>query len=319
MLMSMMSMPVCAQKIGLLMDSYGSDHWYLDQKLFTEKVKQLGGTVQVEVAYSDTVEQVRLGKKLIADGVQVLVIIPVDGHKAAEIVTLAKQAKIPVIAYDRLINSKDLDLYLSYNNEKIGELQAQYALDRVPQGKFLLLNGPVRDLNAILFRKGQHKVLKQSIAEGKVKLVADIVMEDWGEIGALMKMDDFYSSASEKPDVIIAANDALASGAIFALPEELKGKVVITGQDADLSSLQFIVSGTQSMTIYKPIKPMAHLAAEVAIKLAKGLSIEGTKKFKNEHIEVNSILLDPVVVDKNNFKETVVKDGHVTLTEMFKK
>jgi D-xylose transport system substrate-binding protein len=318
-LLSVTTISLHAQKIGLLMDSYVTDRWYLDQKLFTDKVKELGGTVQVEVAYGDPAEQVRLGKKLIAEGAKVLVIVPVDGHKAVEIVTFAKQSNIPVLAYDRLINTNDLDIYISYNNERIGELQAQYALDKIPQGKFLLLNGPIIDNNAILYRNGQHKVLKQSIADGKIKLVGDIVMEDWGEIGALMKIDEFLSSATEKPDAIVAANDALASGAIQALPPELKGKVLVTGQDADLASLKYIVAGTQTMTIYKPIKPVAQLAGEVAMKLAKGLPIEGTKKLKYENIEVNSILLDPTIVDKSNYKETVVKDGHASLSELLDK
>jgi len=308
-----------AQKIGLLLDSYVTDRWYLDQKLFMDKVKELGGEVQIEVAYGDPAEQLRLGKKLITDGAKVLVIVPVDGVKSAEIVQEAKRANVPVLSYDRLIDSNDIAVYISYNNEKVGELQAQYALTKIQQGKFLLLNGPVTDNNAILFRNGQLKVLKKSIDEGKIKLVGDLVMPDWGEIGALMKVDEFLSTSKEMPDAIIAANDALASGAIEAFPGDLKGKVLITGQDADLSSLRFIIAGSQAMTIYKPIKPEAQLAGEVAMKLAKGVKIEGATKLKFGAVEVNAILLNPSVVDKSNYKETVVKDGHVSLSELMDK
>lgn len=134
-----------------------------------------------------------------------------------------------------------------------------------------------------------------------------------------MKVDEFLTDAKEKPDAIIAANDALASGAIEALPANLKGKVLVTGQDADLNSLRFIIAGTQTMTIYKPIKPVAQLAGEIAMKLAKGVKIEGTSMLKFGNIEAASILLNPLVVDKTNYKETVVKDGHVSLSELVEK
>jgi D-xylose transport system substrate-binding protein len=162
-------------------------------------------------------------------------------------------------------------------------------------------------------------VLKKSIDEGKIKIVGDLVMADWGEIGALMKVDEFMSTAKEKPDAIIAANDALASGSIDALKPELKGKVLITGQDADLNSMRNIISGYQTMTIYKPIKPLAQLGGELAMKLAKGVKIEGTTKLKFGNADFTSILLDPLVVDKTNYKETVVKDGHVSLSELLEK
>jgi len=318
-MLSAMSVSLHAQKIGLLLDSYVTDRWYIDQKLFTDKVKELGGEVQIEVAYGEPAEQVRLGKKMIADGCKVLAIIAVDAAQAAEIVVEAKKAKVPVLSYDRLIDSNDIAVYISYNNEKVGELQAQYVLSKAPQGKFLLLNGPVTDNNATLFRNGQLKVLKKSIDDGKIKIVGDLIMADWGEIGALMKVDEFMSSAKEAPDAIIAANDALANGTIDALKPELKGKVLVTGQDADLNSMRNIIAGYQSMTIYKPIKPLAQLGGEVAMKLAKGTKIEGTTKLKFGKIEVPSILLDPVVVDKTNYKETVVKDGHVQLSELLDK
>ena len=308
-----------AQKVGLLMDSYVTDRWFIDQKLFTDKVKELGGEVKVEVAYGDPAEQIRLGKKLLAEGVKVLVIVAVDGHKASEIVEAASAVHVPVIAYDRLIDNNKIAIYISYNNERVGEMQAQAALAKFPQGKYLLVNGPIIDNNAILYRNGQLKVLKKSIDEGKVKIIGDLVQDDWGEIGALMKVDEFVSLNTERPDVIIAANDALASGAIQALPAEMKGKTYVTGQDADLSALRYIVGGLQSMTIYKPIKPVAYWAAESAIKLAKGETVKGTSRFKDGKIEVEAVLLDPVAVDKSNYRDTVVKDGHVSLSELLEK
>lgn len=300
------------------MDSYVIDRWYIDQKLFTDKVKELGGECIVEMPYGDPDEQVKLGKKLIAAKVDVLVIIPTDAKRAAEIVQAAKAANIPVIAYDRMINSKDLSLYVSYNNLNVGKLQAQYALKVVPKGNYLIINGPVSDMNSISFAKGQRAVLQPSLDNGNVKIIGDFVLTSWSELEALMKVDEFLTKSTVKPDAIIAANDAIATGSIQSLPEDLLRKVVITGQDADKTSIKNIITGTQSMTIYKPIKPLAHQAAESAVKLAKKEKITSIKT-KVGDFEVNAILLEPIAVDKNNYKETVVKDGHVNLSEVLER
>lgn len=315
-MISCFTLSLNAQKVGLVLDSFVSDRWYLDQKLITEKIKELGGECMIEVANGDAAEQVNLSKKLIQQGVKVLIVVAVDAVKSAEIATIAKAAKVPVISYDRLIMSKDISLYISYNNTKVGELQAQYMLDRFPNGKYVLLNGPVSDNNAVQLKSGQLKVLKPHIESGKIKILGDFVLNDWGEIGALMKMDDFFSSSSEKPDVVIAANDALADGTIQALPENLLRKVAITGQDADLNAIRNIIAGKQTMTIYKPIKPLAYMAAEIAIKLAKGGEATGKTKFQSGEITVDAIFLDPIAVNKTNYNETVVKDGHIKESEL---
>jgi len=303
------------QKIGLLMDSYVIDRWRTDQSLFTERINQLGGKVLVEIPHGNPDEQVRLGKKLIADGVSVLVIIATDAVKAAEVVAAAKSAKIPVISYDRMIASNDVSFYVSYDGTKVGVMQAQYAKNIVPAGNYMLINGPTYDINSIIFRDGQLSVLKNDVDAGKIKIIADFVLEDWSELEAIMKVEEFLSDHSERPDAIIAANDALATGALQVLPQELLGKVVITGQDAERTALRNIVSGSQSMTVYKPIKPLAYLAADIAMKLAKGQKVEG-KKIKSGDFEVNAVLLDPIVVDKNNMKDTIVKDGHLSMSEL---
>jgi len=307
-----------AQKIGLLMDSYVIDRWYIDQKLFTDRIKDLGGECIVEMPYGDPDEQVKLGKKLIASKVDVLVIIPTDRIKAAAIVQAAKEANVPVIAYDRMIDTNDLTLYVSYNNLNVGKLQAQYAVNKMPHGNYLLINGPESDMNAISFREGQRLVLQPYIKDGKIKIIGDYVLGSWSELESLMKIDEFLTSHSEKPDVVIAANDALATGTIQSLPKELLGKVVVTGQDAEKTSLKHIIAGTQAMTVYKPIKALAHKAAESAMKIAKNEKVSSIKTKLGTH-EVNAILLEPIVVDKTNYKETVVKDGHVNLSEVLEK
>jgi D-xylose transport system substrate-binding protein len=306
---------VWAQKVGLLMDSYVVERWRTDQALFVEKVNSLGGKVIVEVPHGNAEEQVRLGKKLIAQGVDVLVIVPTDAQKAIAIVEAAKAAKIPVISYDRLIPTKDVTLYISYDGNKVGRLQAEYAKARMPSGNYMLINGPKSDNNSIMFRNGQMNVIQDDVKSGKINVIADFILEDWSELEAIMKVEEFLSNNSVRPDVIIAANDALATGALQVLPRELLGKIVITGQDAERNALRNIVAGYQSMTVYKPIKPLAYQAAELAMRLARKETIQSSK-MKNGDFEVNAILLDPIVVDKKNYKETIIKDGHLSMSEI---
>jgi D-xylose transport system substrate-binding protein len=306
---------VSAQKIGLLMDSYFVDRWYTDQKLLSQKIKDLGGECITEVPHGDPVEQVRLGKKLIAEKVDALIIVPTDSRMAIEIVDAAAAANIPVLVYDRFINSKNVSFYISYNNNLVGRLQALYAMNRVPEGKYLLVNGPVSDNNAILFREGQLSRLQTSVQSGKVKIIGDIVLEEWSEMEAMMKVSDFISTNPEKPDAIIAANDALATGALQSLPPDMLGKVIVVGQDAELLAIKNIIKGHQAMTIYKPIRPLAEQAAEIALKLARKESVTGSSKFKSGGIEVNSILLDPMIVEISNYQQTVIKDGHIALND----
>ncbi len=305
-----------AQKIGFLIDDYVAERWYADQKYFAEKVKELGGEALMEVAYSDTAKQMDLAKKLIASGVKVLVICPTDAHQAAKIVDVAKKSGVVVVAYDRLILNENIAAYISYDNLKVGRLQAEYALKKVPRGKYILVNGPPSDNNALLCKAGQEEVLAPSIKSDKVQVIGNFVMEDWGQIGAYMKLQDFFSKTNDRPDAVVVANDEMAVGVIQGLPRELLGKTIVTGQDGDLNAIKSIVEGSQTMTVYKPIKPLAQRAAEIAMQLAKGSTITGANKIKFGALEVNAILLDPVTVDKSNYMETVIKDGQVKLSEL---
>src|SRR5690606_6595600 len=172
--------------------------------------------------------------------------------------------------YDRLILSDGLDFYVSFNNTRVGNLQAEYVLKKVPRGKYLIVNGQTTDYNAVLFRKGQMEVLQPHIDAGEIEIVADIVLNEWSEIEALMRIDELFPTTTLKPDAIIAANDALATGTLQAMPADLLGRVIVTGQDAELMAIRNIISGNQTMTVYKPIRELAYRAAEVAMDFARG-------------------------------------------------
>lgn len=302
-----------AQKIGLLIDSYFIDRWYIDQKALSERVQELGGQCITENPNGDADEQIRLATKMMNEGIDVLVIVAVDGKKAIQIVDAAKTKNIPVVAYDRFIKSKSVSFFVSYDNKMVGQLQGKYAVDHMPAGNYLLVNGPVSDNNAILFREGQFDALKSGVTSKKINVIGDFVLNEWSEMEAMMKVDEFLSTSKVLPDVIIAGNDAIATGAIQSIPESAAHKMIIVGQDADAMAVRNIINGQQTMTIYKPIRPLANKAAEVAMQLALKKPIQGVMKVKVDDVEVDAIQLTPIVVDKSNYNETVIKDGHVNL------
>jgi D-xylose transport system substrate-binding protein len=307
-------------RIGLSMDTLKEERWQKDRDLFVAAAEKLGAQVSVQSANTDDARQVAQCENLLSEGVDVLVIIPHNGKIMASVVESAHQQNVKVLAYDRIINDCDLDYYISFDNVRVGELQAQYLVDRVPKGYYVLIGGAPTDYNAILFRQGQMNVLKPYVDRGDIKVVADQWATDWLPINALKHTENALTMSDNQVDAIVVSNDGTAGGAIQALEEQkLAGKVIVSGQDAELGGCQRILAGTQAMTVYKPIRPLAEKAAEVAIKMIKGEAIsEADRTVNNGKKEVPSILLEPIAVDKSNLDQTVIKDGYQKLEEVYK-
>ena len=298
-------------RIGLSMDTLKEERWQRDRDLFVERAQELGAEVLVQAANGDDKVQVQQAENLLTQGVDVLVVIPHNGEVAATIVEAAKRQNVPVIAYDRLIRSSEPDLYLSFDNEKVGELQARYLLERAPKGNYILIGGAPTDNNAQLFRKGQMNVLQPAVDRGDVKVVADQWARDWLASEAMRHTENALTRAGGDVAAVVASNDATAGGVISALEVQgLAGKVLVSGQDADLPGLQRLVAGTQAMTVYKPVHLLARRAAEAAVALARGEKVETNASVNNGRIDVPSVLLEPIVVDKTNIDATVIKDGY---------
>jgi D-xylose transport system substrate-binding protein len=213
-----------------------------------------------------------------------------------------------------------VDLYVTFDPKRVGELQAEYLVAKQPKGNYVLIGGAPTDNNALLVREGQMQVLKPFIDRGDIKVVADQWATDWQPVEALKIMENALTRNHNKVDAVLVSNDGTAGGAIQALSEQkLSGKVVVSGQDADLAACQRIVTGLQTMTVYKPIERLARKGAEVAILLAEKKALtEPTRPVPNGRKDVPSLLLDPISVDEANLLETVVADGYQKLEEIFK-
>ncbi len=306
--------------IGLSMDTLKEERWQRDRDLFKAKAEALGAQVLVQAANGDDALQNSQAENLLTQGVKVLVVVPHNAKTTATIVESAHKAGVPVIAYDRLILDSDLDYYISFDNVKVGEMQAEYLVKRKPTGNYVLIGGAPTDNNARLFRDGQMNVLKPLVDKGDIKIVADQWAKDWQPSEGLKIMENALTKNDNKVDAVVSSNDGLAGAAIQALAEQkLAGQVLVSGQDAELAATQRIAAGTQSMTVYKPIKALADKAAELAVKLARKEAVaEATQKVNNGKKDVPSVLLTPVSVDKENLDATVVADGFHKRDDVYK-
>jgi D-xylose transport system substrate-binding protein len=306
--------------IGFSMDTLKEERWQRDRDLVVARGEELGAKVLVQAANGDDARQNAQAENLLTQGVDVLLVAPHNGKTAAVIVESAHKAGVPVIAYDRIINDSDLDLYISFDNVRVGELQADYIVKRVPKGNYVLIGGAPTDYNAVLFRKGQMNIVQPLVDKGDIKIASDQWAKDWQAVEALKIMENALTRTGNKVDAVVASNDGVAGGAIQALEEQrLAGKVPVSGQDAELSACQRIVAGTQSMTVYKPIKVLARKAAEVAVMMAKKQAVsDPTRPVSNGKKDVPSILLEPIQVDKDNMLSTVIADGYQKLEQVYK-
>lgn len=299
--------------IGLSMDTLKEERWQLDRDYFVAKARSMGAEVLVQSANGDDVRQVNDVEALISRGVDALVIVPHNGEVMARGVRLAHEAGIPVLSYDRLITQSEVDVYLSFDNVRVGELQAEFLQQRIPvNGKLRIVRiyGSKSDNNALLFKQGQDRVLESLIAEGKVEVVHEDWATDWKPEEAKKIVNAAIAAKGANFDAVLASNDGTAGGAIQALLEEgLAGKVLVTGQDADLAACQRIAKGTQAMTIYKPLKLLAEMGAELAVKMGRGKVIVARDEIDNGAVMVPSKFLEVKVVTKENLEETVIADG----------
>ncbi len=307
-------------KIGFAMDTLKEERWQRDKDAFEAHCKAMNVDCVVTVADNKADKQANDVDNLLTQGVDVLVIAPHDATQAASMVDKAKKQNVPVISYDRLINSDKIDAYISHQVPVIGRKIAEYALQKVPKGNYVMVYGSSTDNNAVIMKKEQLSVLQPAIDKKDIKIVADNFITDWKPEEALRMAENALTQNNDDVQAFVVSNDGMAGGVISALAKRgLAGKVLVTGQDAGLEALQNIAEGKQTMTIYKPIIPLANAAVDAAIKLAKKEKLD-TKPFMNDAIkkEIGAILLEVTAVDKANLMDTVIKDGYAKYEDVYK-
>jgi D-xylose transport system substrate-binding protein len=301
-------------KIGFLMDSLKVERWQTDRDAFQKRANELGAEVLVEAAEGDDALQFEQAYKLLNSGIKALVIVAHDTNEAVRIVASARAKNVPVLSYDRLIRNSSIDFFVGADAEAIGELQASTLVKAAPTGNYVLIGGSPTDLTAKLVRAGQMKILKPLIGRGDIKIFADVWARDWLPVEAYTHTIEVIEAYQGNITAIVASDDGTAGGAIQALQDHgLAGKVLVSGQDADLAAIIRILDGTQTMTVYKPVGLEARQAAEVAVNLAKGETIRSSAFIPNGNGNVPAFFVPPVVVTKDNVMQTVIKDGFQNL------
>lgn len=304
-----------AKTIAFLMPDNASTRYELfDRPLFEAKMKDLCADCEVIYSNADSSasKQQEQANSAIAQGVDVIVIDPVDSAAAASIVNSAQAQEIPIIAYDRPIPDMPADYYVSFDNEAIGTLIGQSLVDHLKEsgaeGGVLQVNGSPTDAAAGLIKKGIHTAVDASGFE----LLAEFDTPGWDPTEAQNWVSGQITQFGQEISGVVAANDGTGGGSIAAFKAAGAEVPPVTGNDAELAALQRIVAGDQYNTISKPIKIVAEAAAEIAFKFANGEQVDG----KATLFDTPSELFEPTVVTLENFQEVIIDGGVATVEEV---
>jgi len=300
-------------------DTFIIERWNKDIKTFSGAVRDLGGEVIVQLSAGGTREQIAQIEFLLGRKIDVLVVVAHDTEMLSGVIKKARDAKIPVVAYDRLITGVPIDAFVSFNNREVGRLFAKALLHAVPEGKYLVVNGSIRDNNSFEVNAGFHEVIDPYVSSKSVTIINEIWLDQWSSDEALDKIGKVLASTTDI-DAISCANDQIAQAAIQLLAEyRLAGKVAVVGQDADISACQKIVEGTQLMTVYKPIARLGQRAAEVAVALARGRRVQSDLMVDNKSgVEIPYYIEEPLAVFANNMDSSVIHDGFHSAEDVYR-
>jgi D-xylose transport system substrate-binding protein len=296
-----------------------------DKPLFEQKVAELCPDCEIlyQNADQDATKQQQQVEAAVTEGVDVMVLDPVDSTAASGLVQRAKDAGIPVVSYDRLILDADLDYYVEFNSPEVGQQQGEALAEKLaedgnPEGPIVKINGDPKDNNAKLFDEGSDAAL----SEAGVEVAEEADTPDWLPENAQRLMDQAITSVGKDGfHGVYAANDGTAGGAIAALKSAgIDPKTVpVTGQDAELAGVQRVIAGEQYMTVYKPIKPLADDAAEIAVALANGEEVPDgiiNGEEDNGTEQVPTAITDTIPVFADNVQDTIIADDYWSVDEI---
>lgn len=306
---------VKSTRVGLALPTLAEERWHRDLAAMSEIARDMGIDLLVQVTMNDQNQQNFNIEQLITNGIDVLIVAPHDSFGVGRVVENAHNAGIKVISYDRLIMNADVDLYVSYDNLAIGKMQGKFLAENAKEGKYIVLGGPKYDSNARFYKQGAMTELRELMGRGKIDVVMDRDVVDWNPNTVKELVETALIKHPEGITAILTPNDGMASGAIAALKHNnLDGKVVVTGQDADVNAAKRIMAGSQAMTVFKDISKEAEAALNAALLLAQGediLHLTEGRTVNNLRQEIPAILLTPVLLDRSNLNE--VLKGNKTL------
>jgi D-xylose transport system substrate-binding protein len=297
--------------IGVSFNTLQEERWLRELGFMQEDLKAYPNFELIyQAADSDASKQYAQCENMIAQGIDVLILVSQDAGVGTQIVNYAKKNNVPVLAYDIMTMDCDVDAYASFSLVIAGETMAQYAVDKIPKGNYYILDGDQTHTNAQLCRDGKFNVLQSYIDKGDIKILGSQWGPGWTAESGLKNMENALTNFGEEIDAVICSNDGMATGAAQAIiAAGLGGKILLTGQDGELAACQRIVEGTQAMTVYKPGYELAKIGIDVAVKLALGQDLGTSTVMNNGFKDVPAVMPKVISVDKANMMDTVIKDG----------
>ena len=317
--------------VGVAMPTKDLQRWNQDGSNMQAELEAAGYKVDIQYASNDTATQVSQIENMITEGVDVLVIASIDGSSLGTVMSQAKEAGIPVIAYDRLIMDSDaVSYYATFDNYMVGTKQGEYIRDNLDldnaAGPFNLevFTGDPGDNNANFFYGGAMDVLNKYIDEGKLVVKSgqtefeQVATANWDSAKAQDRMDTIIAgnySDGTNLDAVLCSNDSTALGVENALAASYTGEYpIITGQDCDTPNVKNLVAGKQAMSVFKDTRALASAVVKMVDSIMKGEEpeVNDTKSYDNGTGVIPTYLCDPVVVTVDNYKEMLIDSGYYT-------
>ena len=305
--------------VGVSWANFQEERWKIDEAAIKAALAKAGARYVSADAQSSNEKQISDVEGLIARGVNALIILAWDKDAVLPAVNKAKAEKIPVIGYDRLIETPGV-FYITFDNREVGRMQAREVFKVRPKGNYVFIKGSSTDPNADFVHGGQLDILGAAIKKGDIKVVGEQYTDGWRPEVAQKNMEQILTRTNNKVDAVVSSNDGMAGGVIAALAAVgLAGKVPVSGQDGDIAALNHVAKGNQTVSVWKDARDLGRAAGEVAVALARGTAlnkVKGAIKFKGPRgVTMDSILLKPVPIVFGNL-DLVIKAKWATKAQV---
>jgi D-xylose transport system substrate-binding protein len=300
-------------KIGISLPTQREERWVLDRESFERVAAAAGIEVAIQIADNDAARQQAQCENLISQGINVLIIAPHDGDAAKNIADMAHAANIPVISYDRLIFNANVDLYVTFDQLRIGYLMGEYMATHLDSGNIVFLTGDPGDNTCVYLRQGAMNAIQPKIDSGDYRIVLEQECRDWMASEALKHVENALTITNNNIQGVIAPNDGTAGGVIQALAAQgLAGQVIVTGQDSEVDAIKRIIDGTQSMTVFFDVRDLAAAAFNAAVGIVQGGNSGATGVQNDGTYDVPVLEFPAVQVTRDNYQSLLIDSGYMS-------
>ncbi len=316
--LSMVATGALAQVVGVSWSNFQEERWKTDEAAIKAQLAKLGATYVSADAGGSPEKQLADIDSLISKGAKALIVLAMDKDAILPAINKANKQKIPVVAYDRLIEAPGV-FYITFDNMEVGRMQARAVLAAKPKGNYVMIKGSPTDPNANFLRAGQQEVIEALVKKGDIKIVGDEYTEGWKPEVAQKNMEQIITKVGGKVDAVVASNDGTAGGVVAALNAKgIKG-VPVSGQDGDHAALNRIALGTQTVSVWKDARDLGRDAAAAAVALAKGNKVADSKIWSGgeKKMALQAQFLKPIAVTASNL-DAVVTAGWIKKADLCK-